>query len=204
MSDPPDQRGFDEMYVGVPPWDIGRAQPEVVRLADAGGFVGPVIDVGCGTGENALELASRGLDVLGIDASPRAIAAAKAKASERGSSAEFLVADALDLGSLGRRFTSALDCGLFHVFEDDERPVYAASLATVLASRGVLQLLCFSDLQPGTFGPRRVTQQEIRASFADGWDVQQIAPVTFVTNLPELQAKAWRATILRGDRRLES
>jgi SAM-dependent methyltransferase len=199
VSDPPDQRGFDEMYVGVPPWDIGRAQPEVVRLADAGGFVTPVIDVGCGTGENALELASRGLDVLGIDASPRAIAAAKAKASERGSSAEFLVADALGLGTLDRRFTSALDCGVFHVFEDGERPVYAASLATVLAPRGVLQLLCFSDLQPGTFGPRRVTQQEIRDSFAEGWDVRQIAPVTFVTNLPELQARAWRATILRAE-----
>jgi SAM-dependent methyltransferase len=196
MSSPPDRRGFDEMYVGVPPWDIGRAQPEVVRLADAGGFAGPVIDVGCGTGENALELASRGLDVLGIDASPRAIAAAKAKASERGSSAEILVADARDLRSLGRRFTSALDSGVFHVFEDDERPVYVASLA--LAPGGVLQLLCFSDLQPGTFGPRRVTQQEIRDSFDDGWDVREIAPVTFVTNLSELQAKAWRATIARA------
>jgi SAM-dependent methyltransferase len=186
------------MYAGVPPWDIGRAQPEVVRLADDGGFAGPVIDVGCGTGENALELASRGLDVLGVDASPRAIGAARAKGSERGSSAEFLVADALGLGSLGLRFTSALDCGVFHVFEDDERPVYVASLATVLAPGGVLQLLCFSDLQPGSFGPRRVTQQEIRDSFADGWDVREIAPVTFVTNLPELQANAWRATIARA------
>src|SRR6478672_10894174 len=138
MSGPPDQRGFDEMYVGVPPWDIGRAQPEVVRLADASGFVEPVIDVGCGTGENAL------------------------------------------------------DSGVFHVFEDDERPVYVASLATALAPGGALQLLCFSDLQPGTFGPRRVTQGEIRETFADGWDVREIAPVTFVTNLPELQAKAWR------------
>jgi SAM-dependent methyltransferase len=198
MSGPPDRRGFDEMYVGVPPWDIGRAQPEVVRLADAGAFTGPVIDVGCGTGENALELASRGLAVLGIDASPRAIGAATAKASERSSSAEFLVADALRLGPLARRFASALDCGVFHVFEDDERPVYVASLATVLEPGGVLQLLCFSDLQPGTFGPRRVTQQEIRESFADGWDVREIVPVTFVTNLPELQANAWRATIARA------
>ena len=186
------------MYMGVPPWDIGRAQPEVVRLADAAGFAGPVIDVGCGTGENALELASRGLDVLGIDASPRAIGAATAKASERGSSAQFLVADALQLGSLARRFASVLDCGVFHVFEDDERPVYVASLAAALEPGGVLQLLCFSDLQPGTFGPRRVTQQEIRESFADGWDVREIAPVTFVTNLPELQANAWRATIARA------
>ena len=198
MAGPPDQRGFDEMYMGVPPWDIGRAQPEVVRLADAGGFAGRVIDVGCGTGENALELASRGLDVLGIDASPRAIGAATAKASERGSSAQFLVADALQLGSLARRFASVLDCGVFHVFEDDERPVYVASLAAALEPGGVLQLLCFSDLQPGTFGPRRVTQQEIRESFADGWNVREIAPVTFVTNLPELQANAWRATIARA------
>jgi hypothetical protein len=43
-----------------------------------------------------------------------------------------------------------------------------------------------------------VTQQEIRESFAFGWDVKEIAPVTFVTNLPELQAKAWRATIVRA------
>src|SRR5438093_6527360 len=102
MSRTPDDRGFDEMYTGVPPWDIGRAQPEVVGIADAGGFADPVIDVGCGTGENALELASRGLEVLGIDASPRAIEAAKAKVSERGWSPGFLMATALPPGPLAR------------------------------------------------------------------------------------------------------
>jgi ubiquinone/menaquinone biosynthesis C-methylase UbiE len=198
MSGPPDDRGFDEMYVGVPPWDIGRAQPEVVGIAEAGGFAEPVIDIGCGTGENALELASRGLAVLGIDASPRAIEAARTKASEREISAEFLVADALALGSLDRRFRTALDCGVFHVFDDPERPVYVASLASVLEPGGVLHLLCFSDRQPGSFGPRRVTQQELRDSFADGWDVREIVAATFVTNLPELQAQAWLATIVRA------
>ena len=199
MSRTPDDRGFDEMYAGVPPWDIGRAQPEVVRIAEAGGFAEPVIDVGCGTGENALELASRGLRVLGIDASPRAIDAAKAKASERGISAEFLVADALALDPLDRRFRTALDCGVFHVFDDPERPLYVASLASAVEPGGVLHLLCFSDLQPGSFGPRRVTQEELRESFADGWDVMEIVAATFVTNLPELQAKAWRATIVRSE-----
>jgi len=77
---------------------------------------------------------------------------------------------------LGRRFTSALDCGVFHVFEDDERPVYVASLAAALEPGGVLQLVCFSDLQPGTFGPRRVTQQEIRESFTDGWTSERSPP----------------------------
>ena len=197
MSDQPDHRGFDDSYLGVPPWDIGQAQPEVVRIADAGGFTGPVIDVGCGTGENALELSSRGFEVLGIDAAPRAIEQARAKAVDRGSSVEFSVADAFSLGSLGRRFVTALDCGLFHVFDDDERPAYVASLASALEPAGTLHLLCFSDRQPGPVGPRRVTQQELRDAFTDGWDIDEIVAATFSTNLPGGEAQAWRASITR-------
>ena len=185
------------MYAGVPPWDIGRAQPEVVRIADAGGFEGAVIDVGCGTGENALELSARGLAVIGVDASPRAIEKARMKAVERGSSAEFLIADVLELDTLDRRFRTALDCGVFHVFDDRERPIYVASLASVLEPGGVLHLLCFSDRQPGDTGPRRVTQQELRDAFVDGWEVREIVPTTFVATLPGGGAEAWRATIAR-------
>jgi SAM-dependent methyltransferase len=141
------------MYVGVPPWDIGKAQPEVVRIAEAGGFKGAVVDVGCGTGENALELSARGSLVVGVDVAPRAIEKARAKALERSLPAEFLVTDAFSLDSLGRRFDTALDCGVFHVFEDRERPIYVASLASVLEPGGVLHLLCFSDRQPGAIGP---------------------------------------------------
>ena len=195
MRDAPDHRGFDESYVGTPPWDIGRAQPEVVRIAEAGGFTGAVIDVGCGTGENALELSARGLAVVGVDAAPRAIEKARAKALERGLPAEFLVADALSLGSLGRRFHTALDCGVFHVFEDHERPVYVASLASVLETEGVLHLLCFSDRQPGETGPRRVSEQELKDAFAEGWRVLEIVATTFVANLPGGEAQAWRATV---------
>jgi SAM-dependent methyltransferase len=199
MPDAPDHRGFDEMYAGVPPWDIGEAQPEVVRIADAGGFTGAVIDVGCGTGENALELSGRGLPVLGIDAAPRAVEMARAKALERGLPAEFLVADALSLGSLDRRFDVALDCGVFHVFEDHERPVYVASVASALKPGGVLHLLCFSDRQPGVMGPRRVTQQELRSAFADGWEIVEILATTFVTNAPAGDARAWRLTAALAD-----
>ena len=199
MADLPDHRGFDETYMGVPPWDIGRAQPEVVRIAEAGGFTGAVIDVGCGTGENALELSGRELPVLGIDAAPRAVEKARAKATERALPAEFLVADALSLGSLDRRFNTALDCGLFHVFEDRERPPYVASLASTLQPGGVLHLLCFSDRQPGVMGPRRVTKQEIQASFAEGWKITQIVAAEFATNVPLGSAQAWRATIVRTE-----
>src|SRR5881397_1035587 len=83
--------GFNEMYQGTPPWDIGRPQPVIVRLAEEGAIRGEVLDVGCGTGENALFLASRGLRVVGLDGAPRAIEKAEAKAQKRGARIEFVV-----------------------------------------------------------------------------------------------------------------
>jgi len=83
--------GFDAMYDGTPPWDIGRPQPVFQRLADAGAISGRVLDVGCGTGEHALLAASLGLDALGVDTAPSAVAAARRKAGHRGLPARFLV-----------------------------------------------------------------------------------------------------------------
>ncbi|HET9982016.1 MAG TPA: class I SAM-dependent methyltransferase, partial [Longimicrobiales bacterium] len=95
---------------GPPPWDIGRPQPAIVRLASEGGFVGAVLDAGCGTGENALYIASLGLPVLGVDVAETALAIARRKAEERGAEVEFVAADALHLERLGRRFDTVLDC----------------------------------------------------------------------------------------------
>jgi cyclopropane fatty-acyl-phospholipid synthase-like methyltransferase len=128
-----------------PPWDIGRPQPAFLRLADAGLLAGRVLDAGCGTGEHALLAAARGADAVGVDVSPTAIERARAKAAERGLSARFEVADALDLGRLGITFDTVIDSGLFHVFGDEERPRYVASMASVLRPGGVCFLMCFSD-----------------------------------------------------------
>jgi ubiquinone/menaquinone biosynthesis C-methylase UbiE len=91
-----------------------RARPTGDRAARRGGtHAGDVIDVGCGTGENAVYLASRGLTVVGLDAAPTAIARAQEKARQRSSSAAFLVADALALEGLGRTFDAAIDPASF-------------------------------------------------------------------------------------------
>ena len=172
--------GFEWAYRnGAPPWDIGRAQPVIVRLAEEGLVSGDVIDVGCGTGENALYLASRGMSVLGVDAAPTAIARAREKAQLRGSSATFLVADALALEGLGRRFDTAIDCGLFHTFSDADRIRFARSLHLALRPGARYILLCFSEHQPGGLGPRRVSQAEIRATFATGWKADSIVAERF-------------------------
>jgi cyclopropane fatty-acyl-phospholipid synthase-like methyltransferase len=189
--------GFDAMYAGAPPWVIGRPQPAFLELADAGVLKGPVLDVGCGTGEHALMAAARGLDATGIDAAPAAIAIAKATARDRGLPARFLVWNALELASLDQRFDTVLDSGLFHVFDDDDRARFVESLAAVMAPEARYHMLCFSDRQPGDWGPRRIRQQEIRSSFARGWRVESIEAATFDVTLDPAGVRAWRAAITR-------
>jgi SAM-dependent methyltransferase len=186
-------------HEGPAPWDTGHPQPAVVRLASEGGLAGSVLDVGCGTGENALHVACLGLPVLGVDVAETALAIARAKAADREIKVEFAAADALQLERLGRRFDTVLDCGLFHTFDGSERPRYVASLASVTGHDGTLYLLCFSDDGPGT-GPHPVSQEELRAAFRPGagWTVAAIEPDRVQTRYhDENGAPAWFATIRR-------
>jgi cyclopropane fatty-acyl-phospholipid synthase-like methyltransferase len=193
---------WDDSYTGgrPAPWDIGRPQPAFIRLADEGRLTGRLLDAGCGTGENALLAAGRGADVTGIDVAPTAIARARAKASERGLTARFEVADATDLGRLGLTADTVIDSGVFHVFGDDDRARYVTSLAAVLEPGGTCYLMCFSDRQPGTWGPRRVRADELRAAFGDGWAVESITADNFEINPMEgtTQVQAWLAAIRRS------
>jgi cyclopropane fatty-acyl-phospholipid synthase-like methyltransferase len=182
-----------------PPWDIGRPQQAFARLAGRGLLSGRLLDAGCGTGEHALLAAAHGADVTGVDISPRAVARARAKAAERGSQARFEVANVLELEQLGLTFDTVIDSGVFHVFDDQERSRYVTGLAAVLRPGGHCYLACFSDRQPGDWGPRRVTQDELRAAFSDGWSVSSIEAATFEINpgLPSPAVQAWLATIQR-------
>ncbi len=189
---------FEAAYrTGNPPWDTGRPQPEIVRLAAEGEIVGSVLDVGCGTGENALHLAALGKRVMGVDASPTAIGRAREKAAARGLAVPFLVADALDLAKLRQRFETVIDCGLFHTFEDAERRPYAESLCEVLSPGGVVHVLCFSDEEPEGPGPRRVAEYDLRAAFRGIFAMTRIRAARFETLRPEGDAKAWLATLVR-------
>jgi SAM-dependent methyltransferase len=215
---------WDDAYAGsVPPaWDLGQPQPAFVRLAEQGLLTGTVLDAGCGTGEQTLLAASHGADALGVDVSPLALEIARGKAAARGipaaaggqvgpaaaggqvGSARFEVADALKLGELGLGFVTIIDSGLFHVFDDESRVRYVTSLASVLRLGGRLYLMCFSDRQPGMFGPRRVSQDELRGAFADGWTIVAIEAEAFALNREAFgiaTAQAWLATVSRVDPR---
>ena len=184
---------------GPAPWDIGRPQPAVVRLTSEGAFAGAVLDVGCGTGDNALHIASAGPSVVGVDVADTALRIARDRARDRGVEVEFTTADGLRLDRLDRTFDSVLDCGLLHTFDGDERLRYVASLASTTRQDGTLYVLCFSDDEPET-GPHPVTRDVLVESFGSGsgWRIAAIDADRIQTRYHDDRgAPAWCATVKR-------
>jgi len=193
-------RPWDASYQeGPAPWDIGQPQPAIVRIAAAPGFRSPVLDAGCGTGENALHVASLGLEVVGVDAAETALELARRSAADRGLPAEFVAADAFGLRELGRSFATVLDCGLFHTFDADERPRYVSSVAAVTEPRATWYVLCFRDAGPDS-GPHPVGREELDAAFNPdtGWAVESVEPELIHTRFDEGGLPAWLVTVKRA------
>jgi cyclopropane fatty-acyl-phospholipid synthase-like methyltransferase len=194
---------WDDVYQrGTAPWDIGRPQGAIARVAEAGDIEEPVLDSGCGSGEHALMAAGMGFQASGVDISQTAIEHARAKARARGLQVDFHVGDVLALPDVPRLqppFRTVIDMGCFHTFANADRPVYAASLAAVTDPGGVLHLLCFSEDTPGDDGPRRVTQAELRQVFSRDWIVDRIDGEVLAVNSHWTgpQPNAWLARIIR-------
>lgn len=104
-----------------------------------------------------------------------------------------------DLDGLGETFDSIVDSGLFHVFDDAARTQYVTAVHAALRPGGHLYLMCFSDPQPGDWGPHRVTEGELRAAFASGWRMDSLVPDRFEINpgLDTPTAEAWLADVIR-------
>jgi ubiquinone/menaquinone biosynthesis C-methylase UbiE len=184
---------WEEAYKTVPPWDVGRPQPAFVELVRAGELgKGRVLDVGCGTGENALYLAGNGFSVVGVDLSDRAIAAARAKAAERRLKVDFRTGNALSLEFKDNAFDNVIDSGLFHTFPDNDRPVYTHEMARVLATRGRYFMLCFSEKEPTNWGgPRRIRKEEIETTFSPLFKINYIKDASFATRFHSNGGKAY-------------
>lgn len=187
---------FDSIYRETPPWDIGAAQPALLALFDEYPPTGPVLDVGCGSGDLAIALARRGVQAVGIDVVEAAIEQARAKAEAEPTDVarllEFLVGDALRPTLLQRRFGAVVDSGFFHLFEQDPRDALARELADTLLPGGRYYLLAFATEFDMPNTPRKVTEDELRARFIaeNGWRVLTVRPAQFESRIAPVPAVA--------------
>ena len=196
---------FHRHYAGEAPapWDIGRPQPGMVGALDDGWIHGRVLDVGCGTGDNALFFAEKGCAVIAVDVVPAAIEKAKAKAVERGVDVVFFVGDLTASGPVAlseEKFDTVTDVGFFHALSDEHRAVWIPRLAGLLAPGAAYVMLCFSDKVPGTFGPRRISEAELREAFAPdaGFSGIEVRPARLEANVGPGEVDAWLVRAVRA------
>lgn len=194
---------WDESYKGTPPWDVGHPQPAFQALVKDGEIKpGRALDVGCGRGENAIMLAQSGCDVTGIDLVQDAITDAQAKAIELDVDVKFMVGDVLRMDQLfiEGEFDFVIDSGLFHAMTDEERPVFARQVHRVLKERGKYFMLCFSDAEPGEYGPRRVSKIEIERAFTPFFKIIYIKDAFFDSRFGSGARKAYLLKALKAVR----
>jgi SAM-dependent methyltransferase len=182
---------WNESYAsGQLPWDTGEAEPLLVEFVSDGGVVPcPTLEIGAGTGTNAIWMADRGFDVLGVDVAPLAIERAQAKMGERSLRCRFTVWDILIAPPPGGPFQFVFDRGCFHVFDEPgEREQFAAQVAAALAPGGLwLSLIGSTEGPAREVGPPRRSAREVTLAIEPALEIVELRSEEFRGH----QAKAW-------------
>jgi len=149
---------------------------------------GRTLEIGCGTGTNALYLAASGFDVLGVDISSRAVEIARGRAKGR---CRFETVDILNQPPPGAPFQFAFDRGCFHTFDEDhERARFAQNVAAALSEGGLwLSLIGSTEGAPRETGPPRRSAREIMQAIEPSMEILQFRSSVF--GVPGEQLKAW-------------
>jgi SAM-dependent methyltransferase len=178
--------GDDGPLIDVIPWQLDGPQPIVTELADTGQITGPVLECGCGLGDNALFLAERGYQVTAIDASPTVIERDLAKAKERGLAVEFRVANATVLDGITGGFATVLDSAMMHCLTDPQRRDYLAAAHRVTEPGARLHILCFgASITAGLGMPANTDEASLRRDLSEHWRIERLEQRHYTTGLTQ-------------------
>ena len=185
------QRPWNESYAsGQLPWDTGEPELLLVEFVSSGGVApGPTLEIGAGTGTNAIWLAEHGFDVLGVDVSPLAVERAHAKMEGRSLRCRFAALDFLAAPPPGGPFEFVFDRGCFHVFDEpDDRERFAAQVAAALAPGGMwLSIIGSTEGPPREVGPPRRSAREVALAVEPVLEIVELRSAEFLGH----DAKAW-------------
>lgn len=186
---------WDERYAtGNTPWDEGQPDPQLVALVESGELApGRLLEIGCGTGTNALWLAQRGFEVTAFDLAPLAIEKALAKRAAAGARASFLVHDVLAARAPGGPYDLVFDRGVLHVFDEPaERARFAERVAEALRLGGRWLSLSGSTEGPERdHGPPRRSARDLVEAVEPHLAIDELRSVEFSLDLPST-VLAWR------------
>ncbi|MDQ2637814.1 MAG: class I SAM-dependent methyltransferase [Actinomycetota bacterium] len=197
------QRDWDDAYRQdtAPPWSIGAPQPELAALIEQGRVRSEVLDAGCGHAELSLALAAQGYRVVGLDASPTAVAAATAAAKKRGlDSATFAQADITDFTGYDGRFNTVMDSGCLHALPVERRQAYVEAVHRAAASGAALFILAFAERPFGhdAPGPNGFTADDLRDTLATRFTVDDVRPATlYGKDVPPTDGSAAMTNVAR-------
>jgi SAM-dependent methyltransferase len=173
---------WEQRYVeGNLPWDALRPDPHLVACVGELGLSGAALEIGCGTGTNAIWLAQQGFDTVALDIAPTAIAQAQLKAEQAAvSNVRFVAADALEaLPVADGSVAFAFDRGCFHSLEVELQGLFAQRVAEALGAGGYWLSLCGNVDSGERTGPPQISAAQIVNSIESAFEIQHLQRVFF-------------------------
>jgi SAM-dependent methyltransferase len=169
---------WDALYrEGTPPWDIGSPKRELVEVLEKGGVpVGTVLELGCGTGADAIHLARRGFEVTAVDSSPMALERAHTRAEMTGALVRFVLADVYSFGPQAGPFEFVYDGGFYHFARQADLRRYLDLLWRVTKPGSYYLCLAGSTGEEAEGGPPQVSEEQIRGELGRLFEFIHLRP----------------------------